>query len=82
DMNEDKSIKESVLLKLNCDKALHELQWTANLNFELTIRMLCDWYKEFYQNQELDMYDFTVLQIQQYIQTAVINNLSWCCDGH
>ncbi len=39
---------ESGLLKLNCDKALHFLNWHAVLDFEETVALTADWYRSFY----------------------------------
>ena len=33
--------------KLNCDKALHFLDWHAVMNFEDTVNMTSEWYKAF-----------------------------------
>ena len=41
---------ESDLLKLNCDKALHILNWHAVLDFEETVAMTADWYRSFYDD--------------------------------
>ncbi len=41
---------ESNLLKLNCDKALHNLNWKSCLGFEETISFTATWYKNFYDN--------------------------------
>ena len=39
---------EAGLLKLNCDKALHHLNWHANWDFETTVRETALWYKRYY----------------------------------
>ena len=44
-------VHEAKLLKLNCDKALFDLEWHSNLQFKDTIKMTVEWYKEFYKNQ-------------------------------
>ena len=41
---------ESGLLKLNCDKALHQLGWLANWDFERTVKDTVDWYKTCYKS--------------------------------
>ena len=43
---------ESGLLKLNCDKALHFLNWHALLNFEETVALTANWYRTFYENPD------------------------------
>ena len=68
--------RESTLLKLSCDKALHLLDWHAVLSFEETVMMTADWYKRFYSKGK-DMYDFTVNQIEEYTRLAAKQNLSW-----
>lgn len=68
--------KESTLLKLNCDKALHYLNWNAVLSFEETVRMTANWYKTFYMGNK-DMYGFTVKQIKEYTSLAQKRGLIW-----
>jgi hypothetical protein len=43
---------ESGLLKLNCDKALHFLQWKATWDFEETVSKTVLWYRHFYEQPE------------------------------
>jgi len=68
---------EAALLKLNCDKALADLDWTSNLNFEETVRMTIEWYKAFYEGDERLMYDFTLSQINEYSKIAKNRNQFW-----
>jgi CDP-glucose 4,6-dehydratase len=63
-------------LKLNCDKALHLLNWRAVLGFEETVKTTADWYKAFYNNEK-DMYGLTVSQIKDYIAAAGARGLIW-----
>lgn len=72
----DNSKKESVLLKLNCDKALKYLTWHTTLSFEETVKMIADWYKVFYTAEE-DMYNFTIRQIEEYINISSERGLTW-----
>lgn len=72
----DTGKKEATLLKLDCDKAMHELGWHAVLSFEETARMTTDWYKAFY-NGEKDMYGFTKRQIERYTEAARQRGLVW-----
>ena len=39
---------EAGLLKLNCDKALHLLNWKSTLNFNQTAKWTAEWYKNYY----------------------------------
>ena len=59
-----RDIKESVLLKLNCEKALKDLGWSPSLSFEDTIRLTVDWYKFFYNKEEI--FEITKQQINFY----------------
>ena len=43
---------ESGLLKLNCDKALHLLDWKAVLKFEDTVKLTAEWYRSFYEDEK------------------------------
>ncbi|KJR99406.1 MAG: CDP-glucose 4,6-dehydratase [Peptococcaceae bacterium BRH_c4a] len=68
--------KESTLLKLNCDKALHYLKWHAVLSFEETVRMTAEWYKAYYKGDQ-DMNNFTKGQIEEYFSFAKKQGLAW-----
>ena len=71
------NLHEAALLKLNCDKALSDLNWTSTLNFKETVQMTIEWYKAFYEGGEGAMYDFTLAQISEYSELAKHRNLSW-----
>jgi CDP-glucose 4,6-dehydratase len=73
-------VHEAGLLKLNCDKALSDLEWNSALQFDQTVKMTVEWYKEYYQNRIQSMYDFTISQIEAYTKTARLNNISWASD--
>lgn len=67
---------ESGLLKLNCDKALHYLQWHAVMGFEDTVRMTAEWYRAYYQ-QSAEMLSVTNAQITDYTAIAKTQGLGW-----
>ncbi len=67
---------ESGLLKLNCDKALHHLQWRAVMNFEETVQMTAEWYREYYQ-PSAQIALTTQLQIDAYTALARLQELPW-----
>lgn len=67
---------EAGLLKLNCDKALFYLDWVATLDYKQLIRFTGDWYYEYYQNN-IDMYEYTIAQIQEYKEIAFNKNITW-----
>ena len=78
DASEEKVyVHEAGLLKLNCDKALFDLEWRAALNFEETIEMTAQWYKYYYQNDSKSMFDFTISQINNYTNIAESRLIGW-----
>ncbi len=58
-------IKESRLLKLNCDKAAQLIDWRAKLNFAQTVKLTAEWYKQFFENST-SIKETTKLQITNY----------------
>jgi len=78
DVSDDKEhAHEAGLLKLNCDKALFDLKWHSALNFEETVEMTVEWYKNYYQNQNQSTYGFTISQIEAYIEAAKLRGAVW-----
>lgn len=67
---------ESGLLKLNCDKALHYLQWHAVMGFEDTVRMTAEWYRSYYETPS-KIASTTQFQIEEYMALARKRGLSW-----
>jgi len=63
-------LHEAGLLKLNCDKALFDLQWQPILEFKETVLMTVEWYRYYYQNSSKSMYNFTISQIEEYSKLA------------
>lgn len=60
---------ESKLLKLNCTKAYKLLRWNQKLNINKTISYTASWYKNFLNKNPTDIYNFSILQIKNYINT-------------
>jgi CDP-glucose 4,6-dehydratase len=69
--------RECSQLKLNCDKALFDLNWLPTLHFEETVSMTVKWYKEFYENKSNKMHDYTLAQIDQYTALAKERGAEW-----
>lgn len=67
---------EAGLLKLNCDKALSHLRWEANLSYTECVKLVGEWYYNFYRT-EADMYQLTLDQIAKYEHLAMEKNLVW-----
>lgn len=59
---------EAGLLKLNCDKALIKLNWKPSLNYQQTVELTADWYRNFIKSdqKECSMHDLTFKQISDY----------------
>ncbi len=77
DVSEGDHVHEAGLLKLNCDKALFDLDWHSALCFEETVKMTVDWYRHYYQNHSESMHDYTVKQIEEYTKIAKLRRISW-----
>ena len=79
--SDEQHLHEAGLLKLNCDKALFDLDWQPTLNFEETVKITVEWYKHYYQNcdglEALSMYDVAKSQIEYYGQQAIRKGVSW-----
>ncbi len=69
--------KESMFLKVSCDKAIKHLNWYAVLSFADTIKMAAEWYVEYYKSNSRDMLNFTTEQIGSYVSEAQKHNLNW-----
>ena len=69
-ISDESPFNESTLLKLNCDKALSLLHWHSTLNYNQCIKMIIDWYRAYYENGAVNMYQLTVNQISEYVSEA------------
>ena len=67
---------ESGLLKLNCDKSLHYLQWHAVMGFQDTVQMTAEWYRAYYQ-KPAKIATTTNEQIAAYTAIAKKQGLAW-----
>jgi CDP-glucose 4,6-dehydratase len=68
---------EAGLLKLNCDKALFDLNWLPTLEFSEAVKMTIDWYKTYYENEKKSMWEFSSKQIDDFTKLAEIKRRSW-----
>jgi CDP-glucose 4,6-dehydratase len=68
---------ESGLLKLNCDKALQRLQWRPTLDFDETVQLTAEWYREYYGESSSSILDLTSSQIAGYVAQAKQRGLAW-----
>ena len=69
-------IYEASLLKLNCDKALHRLNWRPTYNFAETVAATMQWYKAFYQGRD-DMQDLCKKHIREYYDVSLAKGIDW-----
>ncbi|MAY82567.1 MAG: CDP-glucose 4,6-dehydratase [Flavobacteriales bacterium] len=76
-IQENSDFHEAGLLKLNCDRALHELQWRPTLEFESTLAMTAKWYNQYYNESESDMIAFSQKQIESYVEAAKKQGIPW-----
>lgn len=70
-------LREAGLLKLNCDKALFDLNWHPTLQFSDTVKMTVEWYKNYYEEPSCAVHDFSVAQIMEYCTKARKADLGW-----
>ena len=67
---------EAELLKLNCDKALHLLDWEAILPFKETVRMTAEWYSSYYKSPK-KINEITISHIKEYQILAKKKGMRW-----
>lgn len=67
---------EAGLLKLNCDKALHQLAWKPVWNFEDTAKYTSQWYYDYYTKNNITV-NYLESQLSQYIANAQNKKLDW-----
>lgn len=68
---------EAGLLKLNCDKAIFNLKWEANLYYKECVELVKNWYYEYYNKDQGKMYELTMQQIAEYESLALERKLVW-----
>lgn len=60
------SMKEAKLLKLDCSKALHYLNWSSCLDFSETVFYTSSWYERYLSTPKSDQTKSSVEQIRSY----------------
>jgi CDP-glucose 4,6-dehydratase len=68
---------EAGLLKLNCDRALHYIQWNPTLNFTTTLSMTAKWYNEYFNGDKNNIKSLTKSQIHDFYDLAKKQNIKW-----
>lgn len=67
---------EAHILKLNCEKAFHELQWRAALDVKQAAAFTARWYDKYYHDPQ-GIFEFTREQILEYCDIAQKKGLTW-----
>ena len=76
-VDEPPAFHEAGLLKLNCDKALHGLQWQPTLAYDETVEFTSTWYFHYYRQNAGDIRSFTLAQVEDYVTKARERSLAW-----
>lgn len=71
---------EASLLKLNCDKALLDLNWEANLKYEECVEMTGSWYRRVLKDKEQAL-AVTLEQIAKFAALAGERRRTWTTAG-
>lgn len=68
--------EESILLKLNCDKAFDLLKWRPVLTFSDTVRFTAEWYNLYYSSND-SISHFSISQIEEFTSKAQSIFVPW-----
>ena len=60
------NLHEANLLMLNIEKAERTLGWTPTYTADEAIEKTVEWYKKFYDDSDIDMFEYTLSQIKEY----------------
>lgn len=75
--NNGRQLHEANVLRLDCTKAQSLLGWSPVYGVDEAIQATVEWYKDYYSQPKSGSYDFTLDQIQAYVDRAQDNELSW-----
>lgn len=67
------NLHEANLLMLNIEKAEKILGWVPAYTADEAIEKTIEWYKNYYNNKNIDMFDFTINQISEYEESIKWN---------
>jgi CDP-glucose 4,6-dehydratase len=76
-VNPDSNLYEAKLLKLDISKARFLLKWKPTYNIQKTLEETISWYKTFYLQKDKDILNYTINQIEKYVNTAKLQNINW-----
>jgi CDP-glucose 4,6-dehydratase len=75
--DEEAAGKESTLLRLNADKALHQLGWRTNWSTDETVAATAEWYRAHVSRPDDNLAELSRRQIARYVEQARANLISW-----
>jgi len=75
-VNPSRTFHEAKLLKLDISKAHFYLKWKPVYNVDTALIETINWYKEYFNNRD-NIYEYTLLQLQNYIKKAKEKKLIW-----
>jgi CDP-glucose 4,6-dehydratase len=76
DLPNSETRREAGLLRLNCEKAMQSLNWHSALDFEETVQITAEWYRNYYSSPQL-INETTENQISLYVSSARKQGLKW-----
>lgn len=68
---------EANLLKLDISKAKFELKWQPIYNSDEAIIKTIEWYKNYYNQNDINIKEFTIKQIKEYVDRAKKYKVGW-----
>jgi CDP-glucose 4,6-dehydratase len=75
--NSSRQLHEANILRLDCTKSQSVLGWSPVYGIDEAINATVDWYRNYYYKPDSSSYDFTLTQIQAYVDRAKDTGLSW-----
>ena len=76
-VNPDTKYHEVKLLKLDVSKAHVQLKWRPVYRADKALEQTVSWYREYYKGNSDSIYNYTIRQIQEYIDSAREKGLEW-----
>lgn len=76
-INADSRFHEATLLKLDISKADSYLKWKPVYKVNEALETTINWYKEYYNDNKKEIYQYTLNQIKEYVKNAKKRGLEW-----
>ncbi|MBU3176429.1 CDP-glucose 4,6-dehydratase [Clostridium estertheticum] len=77
EVDKSEQFHEANLLKLDISKAKCYLKWNPVYDVNKAVEKTISWYKTYYENRSVNMYEYTLTQIEEYKKEAKIQSLKW-----